>query len=121
VDILDLRGRILLDDFYLIRTCMLKPDFLIDLVKPESTFSLTYLVNFSSPQKTRTGSMKPKPKPQKIRPDLPLVLKWALGLTKPGRQMVYFQAKNPTWDKFGNVFQWKMLVYLWPFGVLYNN
>jgi hypothetical protein len=35
--------------------------------------------------------------------------------------MVYFQTKNPDLGKFWKVFQWKMLVFLWPFCLFYGH
>jgi hypothetical protein len=36
-------------------------------------------------------------------------------------QMVYFQTKNPNLGKFWRELQWKMLVFLWTFGLLYGH
>jgi hypothetical protein len=37
-----------------------------------------------------------------------------------GCQMVYFQTENSNLGKFWRVLQWKMLVFLWPFGLFYG-
>jgi hypothetical protein len=34
---------------------------------------------------------------------------------------IFFQTKNPNLDKFCRVLQWKMLVYLWSFGIFYSH
>jgi hypothetical protein len=34
--------------------------------------------------------------------------------------MVYFQIKHPILGKFWRAFGWKMLTYLWPFGIYFQ-
>jgi hypothetical protein len=40
---------------------------------------------------------------------------------KQGCQMAYFQTQNTNLGKFWRVLQWKMFVYLWPFGIFYGH